>query len=61
LNEVICVKCNAPLEKGKAKFFYLGHEMHSEVLRCPVCGQVFLPEKLVAERIKQLEAAVEDK
>jgi uncharacterized protein with PIN domain len=59
--EVVCVKCNAPLEKRKAKFAYMGLEFHAEVPRCPVCGQVYLSEKTVEEQIRQVEASVEDK
>ena len=60
-NEVVCVKCNVPLIAAKANFSYLGHEFVSDVPRCPVCGQVFLSEKLVTERIQKIEANVEDK
>ena len=59
--DMLCVKCDAVLEKGKSKFEYLERVFESEVLRCPKCGQVFLSEDLVAGRIKRLEEAVEDK
>lgn len=59
--KIICAKCNVPLEMKKAKFSYLGHELHSEVPRCPKCGQVYLSEELVRNRIAKVEASVEDK
>ena len=61
MGEMICIKCNAALVTIKAKFNYLGHELHSDVPRCPVCGQVYLSEKLVTDRIQKVEASVEDK
>ncbi len=61
MNEVICLKCNIELEIISAKFAYLGHELHSDVPRCPKCGQVYLSEKLVTDRIAKVEASVEDK
>ena len=57
----VCVKCNLPLETGKAKFSYLGHEMVSEAPLCPKCGQVYLTEELVNGRIRAIEGSLEDK
>jgi hypothetical protein len=59
--KVLCMKCGKPLVLGKVKFIYLGHELHSDVPKCPVCGQVYLSEKLVAERMRFVESSVEDK
>ena len=58
---LICMKCNLPLEIGKAKFSYLSHEMVSEVPLCPICGQVYLTEELVNGRIRAIEGSLEDK
>jgi len=60
-NKIICSKCNVPLALEKTKFQYLGHEFNSDVPRCPVCGQVYLTEKLVTGRIASVESGVEDK
>ena len=59
--DLLCMKCDIALENGKAKFEYLGRVFESNVMRCPECGQVFLPEDLVSGRIKQMEEVVEDK
>ena len=59
--EIICAKCKVPLVNKKARFLYLGHEMHSEVPRCPKCGQIYLSEELVRGRIADVEASLEDK
>lgn len=61
MDEIICSKCKIPLENKSARFQYIGHEFHSEVPRCPKCGQIYLPEELVKGRIADVEASVEDK
>lgn len=61
MKEIICSKCNVPLESKKAKFGYLGLVFDAEVPRCPVCGQVYLSEKMVFEKIAKVETTVEDK
>ena len=59
--KLVCVKCGLLLKIGKARFSYLGHEMLSEVLMCPACGQVYLTEELVTGRIRAIEGSLEDK
>ena len=61
VDAIVCVKCNLPLKIGKAKFSYLGHDMVSEVPKCPKCGQVYLTEGLVTGRIRAIEGSLEDK
>ena len=58
---IICNRCDKKLEPMKAGFSYLGHVFHSNVLRCPDCGQVYVPEELAKGRIAEAEAALEDK
>jgi hypothetical protein len=61
MKEIICSKCNVPVEMAKCKFSYLKLEFNSEVPRCPVCGQVYLSEELVRDRIHQVESNLEEK
>jgi len=61
MEKIICVKCNIPLEKSKTNFKYLNHEMHADVLKCPSCGQVYLSEEMVKDRIVKVETSLEDK
>lgn len=56
-----CVKCGVPLTNAKGKFAYMEREMHAEVPRCPVCGQVYLSEELIKSRILLIEKSLEDK
>ncbi len=57
----ICAKCNVPLELKNTSFSYLGHPFHADILRCPVCGNVLIDEKLARGRMAEVEAMLEDK
>ncbi len=58
---LICDKCQVELVMAELHFSYLDHNFRHKVLRCPVCGQVYLPEELVDSRIKQVESSLEEK
>lgn len=59
--DLICCKCNKKLKPQKTDFTYLGHSFFTEILRCPECGEVFIPEDLVKGRIAMVEMELEDK
>jgi len=61
MKEIICDKCKIPLKKAKVSFRYLGFEVHADVLKCPSCGQVFVSEEMVREKVRKVEMSVEDK
>ena len=56
-----CMKCDEEMVEKKTTFTYLGHEMTYPVLRCPKCGQAYLPESLVKGKIAEVETLLEDK
>lgn len=56
-----CGKCKVPLELALVKLSYLGHSFQQELPRCPVCGQMFIPEKMVEDKIQPVEITLEDK
>ena len=56
-----CCNCDRELEEKKTSFTYLGHEFSYQVLCCPSCGQVFLPEELVDGKITEVETLLEEK
>lgn len=58
---LVCHACQKPLEPKKTDFTYLGHTFYADMLRCPDCGQVFIPEALVKGRIQEVEMQMEDK
>lgn len=39
---------------------YLTHVFPVELMACPVCGQVYVPEELV-EKMREVEATLEEK
>jgi hypothetical protein len=59
--ELRCVKCKVVLVEEKTELRYLGHSIHTMVLKCPKCGQVCLSEDLVRGRISEAEMTLEDK
>jgi uncharacterized protein with PIN domain len=59
--KLICNRCDLELEMIKANFSYLDHNFHTEVPRCPKCGQVFIPESLANGRMSEVETSIEDK
>ena len=58
---LICCRCNLPLEKRNTNFFYMGFSFHTDLLRCPRCGQVYIPEELVDGKISEVEMELEEK
>ena len=56
-----CCACNVPLETGKVNVGYLGSRFPVDLLRCPKCGQVFIPEDLVLGKMLEVEKLLEDK
>lgn len=59
--ELLCNRCSVPMTPIKTQFGYLGHSFHTEVPRCPKCGQVFIGEDLARGRMAEVETSLEDK
>lgn len=57
----ICDRCGVALEAGKVTVSYLGSSFPLELLRCPRCGLVLVPEALATGKMLQAEQALEDK
>ncbi|HTG01966.1 MAG TPA: hypothetical protein VK654_15405 [Nitrospirota bacterium] len=60
-SSLLCAKCNVEMKTGKVKASYLGSEFPIELVRCPVCGMVYVPEDLALGKMLQVEQALEDK
>ena len=58
---IFCGKCKVELILKKVDFQYMRFTFNHEVPVCPVCGQVYLSEKLVNEKVKELEKNFEEK
>lgn len=59
--KLLCWKCRRELEPKQTFFHYLGHSFQTDILCCPGCGQVFIPEDLARGRMSQVERELEDK
>lgn len=59
--KLICNKCKCSLEEMDTQFAYLDKKFRHKVLRCPKCGQVFIPEELAKGKMAQLEKSLEEK
>ena len=58
---LICQKCRLELKPRKTDFTYLGHTFYADMLKCPGCGEVYIPEELARGRIAEVEMQMEDK
>lgn len=58
---LICAKCGISLTLGKVTLAYLGSTFPVELYKCSQCGLVYIPEELANGKMKQVEAALEDK
>ena len=59
--ELICDKCKVKLENAHTTFNYMGHTFHTDLPRCPKCGQVFIDEELARGKMADVETELEDK
>lgn len=58
---LICGKCDQDLVMGKVTLAYMGNSFDVELLRCPQCHLVFVPEDLAVGKMQQVELALEEK
>ena len=56
-----CADCGQLLQPGKVDISYLGNSFQVELLRCPDCGLVMVPEELALGKMVEVEKALEDK
>jgi uncharacterized Zn finger protein len=59
--KLICKKCQQDMVLGKVTVTYLGATFPIELLRCPSCGLVYVPESLATGKMEQVEQSLEDK
>lgn len=58
---LICHRCQIEMQSSKVFMNYLGSSFHADLLKCPKCGQVYIPEDLVKNRVAEVEMQLEDK
>ena len=59
--ELVCGKCQQLLTLGKVTATYMNNSFQVDLLRCPACGLVYVPEGLALGKMLQVEQALEDK
>jgi hypothetical protein len=59
--EWLCLNCNLPLKTAQVTVAYLGNAYPVDLLRCPKCGLVFVPEELALGKMAEVEKTLEDK
>jgi hypothetical protein len=59
--KLVCKKCQQELVMGKVTVSYLGGKFLIELLKCPSCGLVYVPESLATGKMEQVELSLEDK
>lgn len=58
---ISCAKCGVPLQPAPVQLSYLGHSFTQDFPRCPCCGQLFIPEQVVEDKLHPVEITLEDK
>lgn len=58
---MICERCQVEMTAMDVDFSYLKRSFRHPVLRCPSCGQVYIPEDLAKGRMSEVETLLEDK
>jgi hypothetical protein len=56
-----CAGCGLPLETASVPVEYLGRAYPVDMLRCPGCGLVMVPEDLALGKMADVEQLLEDK
>ncbi len=57
----VCKKCQQEMVMAKVTVSYLGANFPIELLKCPSCGLVYVPESLATGKMEQVEQSLEDK
>ncbi|MBU0962192.1 MAG: DNA-binding protein [Proteobacteria bacterium] len=56
-----CACCNKNLQASKVNVEYMGSVFNVELMVCPDCGFVLIPEDLALGKMLQVEQLLEDK
>jgi hypothetical protein len=49
------------MQLGKVDISYLGNSFPVDLLKCPNCGLVLIPEEMALGKMAEVEKALEDK
>ena len=59
--EWMCSKCGVELVPKSTVFSYMGMTFAHDVLRCPICGKVFIQKELADGKMAEVEQLMEEK
>ena len=59
--DLLCARCKQPMVLSKVTVSYLGNKFPYDLLRCPGCGKVHVPETLATGKMLEVEQLLEDK
>jgi len=59
--QMICARCNVPMGLEKASFKYMSFSFSVDLLTCPICKQIYIPEELVNGKMASVEMELEEK
>lgn len=59
--KIFCVSCSLVLEVKKVTLSYMDGSFPVDLLCCPKCGFVYIPEDLAVGKMLRVEKALEDK
>ncbi|MFN8598042.1 MAG: hypothetical protein U0559_17900 [Anaerolineae bacterium] len=57
----LCGNCSIPLQTGQVDVAYMENAFPVDLLKCPKCGLVFVPEELALGKMVEVEKQLEDK
>lgn len=56
-----CAECEETLTPGKVAVTYIKSRFTVELMKCPRCAMVFIPEDLALGKMAEVEKILEDK
>lgn len=56
-----CARCSVVMQPSPVTIAYLGSAFPVELLKCPQCGLVLVPEELALGKMAEVESTLEDK
>jgi uncharacterized Zn finger protein len=59
--KLVCNKCQQEMAMAEVSATYLGANFEIELMKCPSCGLVYVPDSLATGKMEQLELSLEDK
>jgi len=56
-----CFRCNEILVSDKVFMNYLTNTFPTQLLKCPICGLVYIDEDMVMSKAHEVERTIEEK